>query len=195
MTNTIIILRHGKTEAGEKWLYCGSTDLPLSEGGKAGLTELKNTYGYPDVSGYDFYTTGMLRTNETLNILYGDVPYESVPALREMDFGIFEMRNYDELKDIPEYVSWLNDPENVRVPGGGSSPEMKARVLSAFSDIAAKGRDSVIVMHGGPISAIMDSLFPNENKSRIDWQPDAGCGYEILFEDGEPVSYRAVPSR
>ena len=39
----MILIRHGKTEANEKHLYCGSTDLPLSEGGKSELTERKNT--------------------------------------------------------------------------------------------------------------------------------------------------------
>ena len=33
----LILIRHGKTEANEKHLYCGSTDLPLSEAGKAAL--------------------------------------------------------------------------------------------------------------------------------------------------------------
>jgi len=35
----LILIRHGKTEANEKHLYCGSTDIPLSDGGKAELIE------------------------------------------------------------------------------------------------------------------------------------------------------------
>ena len=34
---SIYLIRHGKTEANEKRLYCGSTDLPLSEKGRAEL--------------------------------------------------------------------------------------------------------------------------------------------------------------
>ena len=33
----ILLLRHGLTEANEKHLYCGSTDLPLSPAGRAAL--------------------------------------------------------------------------------------------------------------------------------------------------------------
>lgn len=29
----LILIRHGKTEANEKHLYCGSTDVSLSESG------------------------------------------------------------------------------------------------------------------------------------------------------------------
>ena len=49
----------------------------------------------------------MKRTNETLRILFGDVPYEEDPRFRELDFGIFEMRSYEELKDTSEYQTWL----------------------------------------------------------------------------------------
>jgi alpha-ribazole phosphatase len=38
---TIYLIRHGKTEANEKHLYCGSTDLPLSNVGRAELKGLK----------------------------------------------------------------------------------------------------------------------------------------------------------
>ena len=31
----ILLLRHGLTEANERHLYCGSTDLPLSQIGRA----------------------------------------------------------------------------------------------------------------------------------------------------------------
>ena len=34
----IYLIRHGKTEANERHLYCGSTDLPLSD---AGIAEQK----------------------------------------------------------------------------------------------------------------------------------------------------------
>ena len=34
---TIYLIRHGKTSANEKHLYCGSTDLPLSNAGKEEL--------------------------------------------------------------------------------------------------------------------------------------------------------------
>ena len=33
----LILLRHGITEANEKRLYCGATDIGLSETGKAAL--------------------------------------------------------------------------------------------------------------------------------------------------------------
>lgn len=53
---------------------------------------------------------------------------------------------------------------------------MKRRVLEAFSEIQ---EDTCIVTHGGVIAAIMEHLFPNEEKHRYQWQPQNGHGYQI----------------
>ena len=172
---TVYLIRHGRTEANEKWLYCGSTDLSLSE---AGREELKGIHY--EIPGMRFLTSGMKRTNETLRILFGDVPYEEDPRFREVDFGIFEMRSYYEIQDTPEFQAWVaGDNESNIPPEGESGLQMKRRVLEAFSEI---GEDTVLICHGGVIAAIMAHLFPEENKSRYDWQPQNGKGY--CLKDG-----------
>ena len=169
---TIYLIRHGKTEANEKHLYCGSTDLPLSETGKAELRKL-----HYEINNVRFLTSGRLRTNETLQILFGNVPYEEDPRFREVDFGIFEMHSYEQLKDTPEYQTWLTGNNETNVPPRGESgAQMKARVLQAFSEIQ---EDTCIITHGGVIAAIMEHLFPNEGRNRYQWQPKNGCGYVI----------------
>ena len=169
---TIYLIRHGKTEANEKHLYCGSTDIPLSETGKAELEQLQY-----DMKNVRFITSGMKRTNETLRILFGDVLYEEDPRFREVDFGIFEMHSYEELKDTHDYQVWLsgNNESNVP-PKGESGAQMKKRVLAAFSEIQ---EDTCIITHGGVIAAIMEHLFPEENKNLYQWQQKPGCGYAV----------------
>lgn len=169
---TIYLIRHGKTEANERHLYCGSTDLPLSDPGRE---ELKNLhYDIPNVR---FLTSGMRRANETLELLFGDVEYDADPGFREVDFGAFEMRGYDELKDDPAYQLWLTgDNESNVPPSGESGAQMKQRVIAALESIR---EDTCIVAHGGVIAAIMAHLFPEEGKNRYQWQPKNGCGYAI----------------
>ena len=169
---TVWLIRHGKTEANEKRLYCGSTDLPLSEKGREELSRI-----HYDVEDVRFLTSGMKRTNETLRILFGDVPYEEDPGFREMDFGMFEMHSYRELKDTVAYRIWCAGDNEANIPPGGESGvQMKRRVLEAFSEIR---ENTVLICHGGVIAAIMEHLFPEENKTRYDWQPGNGCGYEV----------------
>ena len=170
---TIYLIRHGKTEANERHLYCGSTDLSLSTAGKE---ELRNVHY--DIKNARFITSGMKRTDETLKILFGDVPYEVDPRFREVDFGIFEMHSYEDLKDTPEYQAWLTGDNEANIPPQGESGvQMKERVLHAFSEIQ---EDTCIITHGGVIAAIMEHLFPDENKNRYEWQPKPGYGYRIF---------------
>ena len=178
---TIYLIRHGKTEANEKHLYCGSTDLPLSEAGTEELCQLRY-----DIKKARFLTSGMKRTNETLKLLFGDVPFEAEPRFREVDFGIFEMHSYSELKGTPAYQEWLTGDNEANVPPGGESGEqMKRRVLEAFSQIHA---DTVLITHGGVIAAIMQHLFPDEGKTRYQWQPKPGSGYVIQDAEYDSLS-------
>ena len=123
----ILLLRHGITEANEKHLYCGSTDLPLSPAGRAALRRQEMP-----APGTRFITSGMRRCNETLEALFGTVPYEIEPDFREIDFGDFEMKSYEMLKDDPAYQAWITGDNEKNVPPNGESgahlfPEGKNR--------------------------------------------------------------------
>ena len=173
---TVFLIRHGRTPANEQHLYCGSTDLPLSEAGREALVNRPPI----DVGTAHFITSGMRRCNETLALLFGNVPYEVVEDFREIDFGAFEMKSYEMLKDEPAYQTWLyRDPEVTPPPGGESGAQMTKRVLAAYKAVESRGEDTVIVTHGGVIAAIMASLFPEEGKNRYQWQPKPGEGYVI----------------
>ena len=178
---SIYLIRHGKTDANEKHLYCGSTDLPLSEKGRAALRALHYA-----IQTQRFLTSGRKRTDETLQILFGDVPYAVDTRFREADFGSFEMKSYDQLKEDPAYQAWLTGDNEANVPPGGESGiQMTRRVLEAFREIPD---GTALITHGGVIAAIMASLFPAEGKHRYQWQPQNGHGYEIASG-----TYRSIP--
>lgn len=182
--SVIYLIRHGKTRANEQHLYCGSTDLPLSPAGAAELRKLD--YSCPGVR---FLTSGMKRTNETLRLLFGDVPFREEPAFREVDFGAFEMHGYGELKEDPAYLAWIvGDNERNVPPGGESGAQMTSRVLAAFDALESAGENTVLVTHGGVIAAIMAARFPEEGKNRYQWQPAPGRGYRL-----EGAAYSPIP--
>lgn len=172
----LYLIRHGKTFANENHLYCGSTDLPLSENG---IAELKiKRYTVPqDVQ---FVTSGMVRTQQTLHTLFGNVPHTVDTAFREIDFGIFEMKSYEQLKDNADYQQWLEGDNFVNIPPEGESgQQMTARVTKAADKLIKQGKNAVVITHGGVIAAVMAHLFPKENKNIYQWQPKPGCGYIV----------------
>ena len=189
----IVSLRHGRTQANDARLYCGRTDLSLSESGRAELVELQKNNGYPDITGMRVFTSGMKRTDETLQAIYGEVEHTALDALREMDFGAFEMHSYEQLKDVPEYRAWCEGDNEANIaPGGESGNIMTRRVLECFDGLLRGNEDFVIVSHGGPVSAIMAHLFRYEGKNRYQWQPPNGRGY-LLSIDGRTITYESIP--
>ena len=104
----IFLFRHGKTEANEKHLYCGKTDLPLSEKGREELLKKKEFCVYPDISHCKVFTSGLLRTTQSLGILYPEIASVGTePSFQEIDFGDFEMKSYEELKNDERYKAWV----------------------------------------------------------------------------------------
>ena len=178
---SIYLIRHGKTVANEQHLYCGSTDLPLSDGGREELHSMRY-----DITPERFVTSGMKRTDETLRILFGNVPFSVDSRFREVDFGAFEMKSYEMLKEKAAYQAWLTgDNERNVPPGGESGVQMTRRVLEALREIPD---GTALITHGGVIAAIMASLFPADGKHRYQWQPRNGHGYEI-----RGGTYRPIP--
>ena len=182
--DNLYLIRHGRTEANEKWLYCGSTDLELSENGAKTLEKLN--YKVPKDCVY--VTSGMKRTEQTLRIIFGDVEHTIDRRFREVDFGIFEMKSYESLKEQPDYQTWISGDNEKNVPPEGESGEqMKERVLDGLGDLQKESKPVVLVTHGGVIAVIMEYLYPNENKNRYEWQPRPGHGYFITKEQYQEI--------
>ena len=181
----LYLIRHGKTAANENHLYCGSTDLSLSETGKEELRKLR--YEIPE--NVRFLTSGMKRTEQTLELLFGNLPHEARTEFRELDFGDFEMKSYEALKTEPAYQEWISgDNERNVPPHGESGVQMQKRALAALERLQAENRDTVLISHGGTVALIMARLFPSERRSRYEWQPSPGHGYRI-----EGDSYTKIP--
>lgn len=179
--STLYLIRHGKTQANLEHRYCGSTDLPLSQEGAEELKRL--CYEIPEAR---FLTSGMRRTEQTLSILFGPVAHTRSPAFREVDFGVFEMHTYEELKDRRDYQAWLTGDNMANIPPEGESGnQMTQRVLSALPELLKE--DTVLITHGGVIGAIMESLFPEEQKNRYQWQPAPGRGYAVTEKNYRPI--------
>ena len=200
----VLLLRHGRTRANDEHLYCGRTDLPLCDAGREALRKKAGDYrafaAEPAACGDSrdaadrpsFYTSGTRRTEETLEILFGAqaaAAGRARPQLREMDFGRFECRSYEQLKDDPAYQEWISgDNDRNLCPGGESGEQMRSRVIAEFYRILRgdPARRIVIVTHGGPIAAIMQELFPEKNFNRYEWQPACGEGYLLKITAAMP---------
>lgn len=195
-------IRHGMTQANGEHRYLGKTDEPLSETGIRLLQEKKKEYfsGPPEF----LYTSPMKRCVQTAELLFERNPI-LIPEWKEMDFGQFEGKNYEELKDDPCYQKWIDSNGTLPFPGGESREQFIRRSMEGFdwmmSDILKKSERNtgiqsgtekqylrnnceieipvVAVVHGGTIMAVLSSLTGGEY---FDFQVKNGEGYETVLE-------------
>ena len=182
----LTLLRHGETDGSRRDLYYGAADIPALPESLAALHE--NAAAYPRAKRY--YTSGLLRTEQTLEAIYGPVAHQQLPGLREMNFGDFEMKSYQQLKDTPAYQAWIADVEHNPCPHGESAPQVLARNRAAMDRVLAAGEDAVCVIHGGVTAGLMMTWFGG---GRYDYSVKPGTGFTVTFENGRPVSYIRVP--
>ena len=83
----IYLLRHGATSYNADGRYQGRTAVPLSAEGRAALAPA-------DFSPESVYVSPLSRAAETAAILFPGAAQIPVPALTEMDFGVFEGRTW-----------------------------------------------------------------------------------------------------
>jgi len=190
----IHFIRHGKTVANEQKLYCGKTDLPLSENGVADILNLKAQGIYPQNVDL-FFTSPLIRTTQTLKYIYGDVCAEALPSLAEYHFGQFEMKSYEQLRNNADYQAWITDEAGlVTCPNGESKQAFMHRLLEGYNlllEKSAQVKSTLVVSHGGVITSIMDYLFPNTHHF-YEWQPKLGCGYTVSYDSIKHYEYKKI---
>lgn len=195
-------IRHGMTQANGEHRYLGKTDEPLSEKGIRFLQEKKKKsfFNAPEF----LYASPMKRCVQTAEILFRRKPV-LIPEWKEMDFGQFEGKNYEELKDNPDYQKWIDSNGTLPFPGGEPREQFIRRSMEGFdwmmSDILIKSEKNtriqngtetqdlknnceteipvVAVVHGGTIMAVLSSLTGGEY---FDFQVKNGEGYETVLE-------------
>lgn len=186
-----VLIRHGRTWANERRLYCGISDVELSQDGRKELLSLKQSRIYPQIEGLVKITSGMKRTDETMCMLFDAEPDLRMKAFGEINFGRFELRGYEELKSDLDYQAWIMDESgDMPMPGGESAGEFRKRVFAAADCLE---RDALVVCHGGVIAALMERWFPQEERSMYQWQPGFGCGYDVRCENGR-YTYCSIAS-
>ena len=175
----LTLLRHGDTAGSRDDLYYGAADIPALPESLAALHE--NAAAYPRAARY--YTSGLLRTEQTLEAIYGPVAHQQLPGLQEMNFGDFEMKSYQELKDTAAYQAWITDVEHNVCPNGESAPQVLERNRAAMAQVLAAGEDAVCIIHGGVTAGLMMTWFGG---GRYDYSVKPGTGFMVTFRDGKP---------
>ena len=183
----IRLIRHGLTWQGEQKKYQGALDTPLSDNGRK---QLKRAEKDPE----EVYVTPLVRTQETARILFPSAMQITVDGLREMNFGTFEGRSWQEMEQDAAYRAWVDGGCLGRCPGGEDRAAFSGRVCRAFDELlraklAAGEEELVIVAHGGTQMAILER-WGSPARTYYRWQ--TACGHGWLLEAAWPGTLQVI---
>ena len=142
---TVHLIRHEKTNANRERRYIGWTDEPI----------LHNIQAQLPIQPKVVFGSDLIRCRETTQGYFPQAQFIATKNLRELHFGDFEMRTYEELQHNKTYRSWVEDPLHTTIPNGESFLQFQQRVLEGFHEIVAQNGDYTFVVHGGVIRLLL----------------------------------------
>ena len=185
----LIFIRHSITQGNVEHRFIGLTDLPITPAGEELARKTAPTL--PAVE--HLYRSPLLRCRQTAELLWPGVDHTVIQQLHETDFGPFEGKNHEELKDDPLYQSWLNNygANPNLVPVGETAQQMAERTAKGLrlllEDAKEKGyHRAAVVSHGGTMIALM-LQFARPAQSYATWSIGNCSGYWVLVHE-EPLT-------
>ena len=180
----LYLIRHWKTKGNLEKRYIGTTDEPILSGSERDLWEKRLHRILADVR--CVAVSPMKRCRESAELLFPGKKQEVCDEFRECDFGQFENRNYEELKNRPEYQRWLDSGGMEAFPGGESRERFAGRCVEGFVQKVTELQERKIeraafVVHGGTIMAILEWL-DHKQRPFYQWQAENGAVFYVRTE-------------
>jgi broad specificity phosphatase PhoE len=138
----VVLVRHGETEWSASGKHTGTTDVPLTDEGRAQGTEMAEA-----LTGWRFaltLTSPLGRAVETCRLsgLEGDAVIDD--RLREWDYGAYEGRTTAEIRvEDPGWTVWRGP-----VPDGERIEQVAARADAVISRVEQVEGDVALFSHG-----------------------------------------------
>ena len=174
----LILIRHGTTQGNLERRFIGTLDVPLTPQGE----ELARQVGPTLPRVEHIYRSPLMRCRQTAQLLWPEVEATVIQELRETDFGPFEGKNHEELKDDPLYQAWIGQGDRLNfaaMPVGETAQQVVERVSIGLGklakDAAARGFERVgVVSHGGALMGLL-SQYGRPEREYYGWMcPNCG---------------------
>lgn len=217
----LLLIRHGRTGGNAEHRYVGCTDEGILPEEKLRLRKMAGTLSCPSM----LFMSPMRRCRETAECLFPEIlpAFSSssssavgengavgrgtaashiiwVPEFREMNFGIFEYRTWQEIDQDPDplhravYQRYIDSGGETAFPGGESKAEFISRVVRGFeervrpwlseeqerertADASSETETAVILAHGGTIMALMEH-YAELRRPYFEWSLPPGGMYQ-----------------
>lgn len=156
----IVLLRHGDTVGNSKERFHGSSDVALSDAGRAQIRAASLRLAREV---FDVVAASPLRRSwESARIAAGGAPVRLEPGFREIHFGRWEGMTAEEIEvqDPTLYREWQAKTPGFEFPSGEPRAAFRERVLVGLESLNRSGAtNALLVLHKGVIRTIAEHLL------------------------------------
>ena len=123
----VYFIRHGGTKGNTQHRYVGRTDEEILPEAWTELEKTGKTLGLMDY----IFVSPYVRCIQSAEALFGKSQElqgktEVIENFREMDFGAFEYKNYQELNGNPDYQRFIDSGGTIAFPQGEEPKDFKS---------------------------------------------------------------------
>ncbi|MGX5174793.1 histidine phosphatase family protein [Aliikangiella sp. IMCC44653] len=159
-TTTFYIARHGETEWNVVRKLQGRLDSPLTSAGQLQAKKIAKLFAEKAIQ--LILTSPLGRAIETAKYCQQSLhsPLLTIDNLQERDFGHWQTRYFDELRDCREFESIFFQVTSAAPPGGESGIDCAKRIQLALQTAAESNREQqvLVITHGDAIRCFLNSF-------------------------------------
>lgn len=122
------------------------------------------------------FVSPMKRCVETAQILFPHRELILIPEFREMDFGVAEYRNHEEMNGLDWYQRFIDTNGESGFPQGETLQEFSRRVCFGAKRLGVLEGDIALVVHGGTIMSLLDE-WSDPHEDFYHWMTENGAGW------------------
>lgn len=188
---SIYLVRHGQTAWNKEEIFRGRTDVPLDETGLK-QAELAGEF-FREMEIHKIYSSPLSRALETAKRIaqVHHLEVHSLQGLIDMSFGRWEGRSHKEVKanDKEIYRQWREQPHLVRLPGGETLDEVRARGMAALEEVIHEnpGKTLILVSHRVLCKVLICAILGLDNSHFWQIVQDTTAINLIQYKEGKYI--------
>jgi probable phosphoglycerate mutase len=161
VSERVWLARHASTDwTGRRW--CGTTDLPLNEPGRAEAERLAAALAERVPQGAALVSSPLRRALQSAAPVARAIgsPVSVDGRLREVDFGAVEGLDWPTLEVRHPHVAEAiaTGATAIDWPAGETGVQVRARVADLWRDIGSRAAPVVLISHGAFLRVLLDEV-------------------------------------
>jgi broad specificity phosphatase PhoE len=183
----IVLVRHGETEFNREGVFRGRFDVGLNEAGREQAAATAAALAREPLAAV--YSSPLSRALETARPIAAKHCLEPVidEAFHNIDLGEWQGAKKETVRlTQPEaWALWTTEPERLRIPGGETLAEVRARAFPRLEELAAEheGERIAIVSHRSVIRVLAGAILGMAEGYFWRFYMD-NAGFSVLRQNG-----------